>query len=428
MVSKSSGVGCRLAAVACLVLLSSCQEPLQETKTTAEGAPASEAPVSVSAPDVVPPTVLWDGAYLKEVRDAWRAGDTSNAEEIRRLLEAATQDLGRGPFTIVNKPVLPVSGDPHDYFSMGPYWWPNPDTPDGLPYVRRDGEWNSDNDYDSRELGRVMPSVRRLSLAYYLTGDERYAEKAAELLRIFFLDDDTRMNPHLKHAQAIPGRNDGRAIGMIDTWSLPVMLQGVVLLRESQAWTPEDDEAMRAWVEAFLDWFLYSDFGAQESVARNNHSTWYFAQVGAYGMFVGREDELRALYQQHVPRLITQFDADGRQPLELERTRSLHYSLFNLKAFLDIVRVGEALGLDYANPEQSPGREVLSGVYYMGDYVGDLDAWPYPLMGGGRTDWLWVVFRRAGGTFDDPQCFIWEQESPEGRERDGYWSLVYKGE
>ena len=48
--------------------------------------------------------------------------------------------LSDGPWSVMDKQHVPPSGDKHDYMSLGPYWWPDPDKPDGLPYIRRDGE------------------------------------------------------------------------------------------------------------------------------------------------------------------------------------------------------------------------------------------------------------------------------------------------
>ena len=39
-----------------------------------------------------------------------------------------------------DKTTEPPSGDRHEYWHPAPYWWPNPATADGLPYVWRYGE------------------------------------------------------------------------------------------------------------------------------------------------------------------------------------------------------------------------------------------------------------------------------------------------
>src|SRR5437868_6138387 len=60
-----------------------------------------------------------------------------------KSLRGAADKVVVGPlYSVVNKEFLPPSGDKHDYMSMGTYWWPNPNTTNGLPYVRRDGQAN----------------------------------------------------------------------------------------------------------------------------------------------------------------------------------------------------------------------------------------------------------------------------------------------
>lgn len=78
-------------------------------------------------------------------------------------------------------------GGPHDYYSNGDYWWPNPDTEDGLPYIQRDGQTNPDNFNGHRIIMRQMrTNVVHLTSAYVLTGEELYADRAVTHLKEFF--------------------------------------------------------------------------------------------------------------------------------------------------------------------------------------------------------------------------------------------------
>ena len=129
--------------------------------------------------------------------------------------EGADQAMPVGPFSVMEKKQVPPSGDKHDYMSMGPYWWPNPKTPNGLPYVRRDGETNPEiaGIPDQANLSRMENAVHALALGYYLTGDEQYASRAVLLLRTWFLDPATRMNPNLNSDRPFPGLLRGGASG-----------------------------------------------------------------------------------------------------------------------------------------------------------------------------------------------------------------------
>src|SRR5438270_10739739 len=61
------------------------------------------------------------------------ADDRKLASAVAELRRRADQELTGGPYTIVNKPQAPPSGDKHDYVSMAPYFWPDPNKKDGLP-------------------------------------------------------------------------------------------------------------------------------------------------------------------------------------------------------------------------------------------------------------------------------------------------------
>ena len=93
------------------------------------------------------------------------------------------------------------------------------------------------------------------------------------------LDPATRLNPHLQYGQGIPGINEGRGIGIIETRMLPEIVDATRLMAGSPAWTAADDTALRVWMRAYVTWLVESPHGKDEAKNGNNHETWYDVQV-----------------------------------------------------------------------------------------------------------------------------------------------------
>lgn len=285
---------------------------------------------------------------------------------------------------VTDKSHAPEGGTLHDFSSMGPYWWPNPDTPDGLPYVRRDGHVNPEarggiND-DGERIRLLARAMRTLVTECTRRPPVECRRRAAELLRAFFLDPASAMNPSLTFAQAIPGVCSGRGIGIIDTVPLVATLDDLALLDATGAPTlsPSEDSALRAWFSAYLDWLLTSEKGLAERRAHNNHGTWMDAQLCAYARYAQRPDVVRAVLAE-VPsrRIDTQILPDGRQPFELERTNAFGYSLFNLRALLRLVRFGQEFGVDLLHYASPTGGSIPKAIGFLRPYADDSIPWPY---------------------------------------------------
>ena len=318
---------------------------------------------------------IWDQAHLARVRE--HLGDGTYAAAYRQLLKEADACMEQAPLSVMMKEKTAASGDKHDYLSLSRYFWPDPTKPDGLPYVSRDGVSNPELEkLDRPKLQLMATGVTTLSLAWYFSGDERYAEKATELLRVWFLNKDTRMNPNLNHAQIVPGLYDGkgRCYGVIDAYSFVEMLDGVQLLEGSRAFTKKDSKALKAWFSAFLNWILTSPQGIEEGNQPNNHSTARDVQVVAYANYVGNKkvmDEcLSAFFEK---RIKAQVMSDGRQPQELRRTLAFGYSQYNLSHMIDVMLMARHAGY------QMDGLDLVEKaadflVPYMGKRV---EEWPY---------------------------------------------------
>src|SRR5262249_30092855 len=77
-----------------------------------------------------------DPDLLLKVKQEIQTGSSRFDRAIRELLNVAEKEAKVANLTVVDKTLTPPSGDKHDYMSLARYWWPNPQTADGLPYVR----------------------------------------------------------------------------------------------------------------------------------------------------------------------------------------------------------------------------------------------------------------------------------------------------
>jgi hypothetical protein len=316
---------------------------------------------------------------LQRVRDAVRNSQLA-PPAVSTIRSDADQAIQVAPLSVTDKTATPPSGDKHDYMSLAPYWWPDPKSPNGLPYIRRDGERNPElkNFPDHTSFDRLMSSVRKLALAYYIFGDERYAAKATQLLRAWFIDPRTRMNPNLQYAQAVKGHNDGRGTGLIETRSIGTVVDAVGLLGGSHSWTDSDQGAMQKWCSDFLDWMLTSNNGKDEAAATNNHGTFYDVQVASLALFVGHADLARKVLESAArQRIAAQVQPDGSQPRELGRTKSFSYSVFNLTAMFELARLGENVGIDLWSFRSDDGRSIRAALDYLLPYASGERKWTH---------------------------------------------------
>ncbi|MFG2470520.1 alginate lyase family protein [Streptomyces canus] len=335
----------------------------------------------------LPHTAVLDGARLQQTKARLDRGDPQLRRTVRALAARADKWLDQGPWTVVDKPRPAPGGDVHDYLSQAPYWWPSQaptaDNPWGCPYIQRDGERNPevDSGTDRQDVERVFDSAYDLSLAWYYTGDKRYARKAGQVLRTWFLDPATRMNPHLDHAQFIPCKYDGRAIGIIDfSQSYTSVLDALALLDTgAPGWSRKDRTGMTEWNTDFLGWLKDSDFGKQEAAAANNHGTFYDMLLAGLAYATGDKAlARRTVLDARGKRIAPQIAADGSQPQELTRTRSWHYSTFDLVAYTRLAAIGRHVGVDlwaYRGPD---GQSLFKAVDYLLPAATAAAAWPHP--------------------------------------------------
>lgn len=371
---------------------------------------------------------LWRPDWLRQSR-ARLAADPDANPAFEALKRDAEQALVRAPYSVVDKTRLPASGDRHDYMSMGPYWWPDPAKADGLPYIRRDGHVNPERGsgaFDVNRLEGMSSDVQTLALAYYFSEDRRYAEKAATLLRAWFLDPATRMNPNLEHGQAIPGRVAGRAEGVIDAHRLPRVIESIGLLHGSGALEADEVAGLQRWFAELGEWMLTSPIGQKERAARNNHGLYYDTLLTHFALFsgdAGLAGEVAG--QAKAARLATQISPDGALPEELARTRSMHYVTWTLNAAFDLAELGACVGVDLWNHEAADGSGSLRrAVDFLIPFSAEVGSWPYPELDRDDTLDYYKVMLRAGWRWNDPRYLEAAGSLGKGVSAQSKWRLL----
>jgi len=335
--------------------------------------------------------VFYDEALLNKIRTKHsniKSGPFSKT--LFHLKSNANKFLSNPLYSVVDKTTLPPSGDKRDYWHPAPYSWPNPNTADGLPYIFKDGERvpgtrmyeKESNKYDRTSIQRVFDETTALALAGYIYSNETYMEKASKLIRTWFIEDKTAMNPHLTYSQVIMGRNKNRgtASGLIETKDMYFFLDAVRLVKKSQFWSKEDDHKMDNWCKRFLHWLKTSDQGQQEVATLNNHGVAFDLQTYALAAYIGDVDEMYAIFLRALSRLKGHVDKKGVQPHEIKRTTTAHYTAFNLHLWFNLsVLLRNTIDLnlfceerDYEGVRFSPLKKAASWV--LDRAAGD---WPF---------------------------------------------------
>lgn len=293
-------------------------------------------------------------------------------------LEKAEEALTSIPLSLCD--VISPMGEAHknEYYSNGDYWWPDPSKKDGLPYIRRDGESNPDNfAYHRYALRKTRTMIAHLARAYMHTKDEKYAQKAVELLKVFFINKNTKMEPHLLYAQAIPGLYSGRGIGIIDTLHLTDIPFAVNTLKESKSLTKPLYDSLVDWFSKYLEWMTSHQYGIDESNEPNNHSICYYVQVAVFSRFTDNTKMLEHCKEMFVKKVFVQMNNSGGFDKELNRTKPYAYSLMVLDNYIILCHLLSDKKDDFWQYQGKYGQGAQKAVEFMLPYILDKSSWPY---------------------------------------------------
>jgi Alginate lyase len=306
----------------------------------------------------------------------------------KRILGAGANYISQTPLTITAFPTQRSAGGLHDFYSRADYFWPNPKDPSG-PYINRDGLSNPEN-FDEHRRVMVALSIQMpvLTAAWLLTGNRRYAEKACDHLRAWFVAPETRMNPNLLYAQAVQGISTGRSYGLIDTLHLVEVARAASFLTNetpgsrsprSGMLNAQETTALKSWFSSYEDWLSHSERGIKERDAANNHAFCWALQAAEFARLAGNDTVRKEVYQRYQDVLLpNQVDASGAFPRELARTKPYSYSIFNFDVMAGLCQSLKGLAPDAPTFHLADGRGLCKAAQFIFPYLKDKSAWKWP--------------------------------------------------
>ena len=377
----------------------------------------------------VPDVILWSGAALV-ARRADRTTPTTVAAR-KSLLALADAAMLVVPDPVTNKKMVPPSRDVHDYFSVASYAWPcnvrcntslwsdcsrwcmpplalrDPgpvcvaaniacDVTSGLPWAMHDGYprgADQSGKYlhgDRPRADAVTVGTTTLVLGWWFQPDPAraaaYLQRAVLLLRNFFLEASTAMNPNMAFAQGTPGRSNGTAYGTADFGRFKMLLDAVRLVESETStlstWTRTDRSALRRWTSELLGWWTDGCDGCS-SLTHNIGDNWDNEAI-SMALFVGNHSAAQAIAVRDLRRRVdNQINGSGMLPLEDGRSNSFGYHTGCVLEFFDMALIGERASaidlLDYSDP--ATGGSVTKALDFLEPIcVSNGTLWPFPMV------------------------------------------------
>lgn len=345
-------------------------------------------------------TIFIDERILVDERDLFRNGKDQNlVHKVKELIKAASEALDRGPFSVMDKKLIPPSGNKHDYFHCSPYSWPFVDKKNKTIFITKDGQrhpaaemYSSESrNYDRTSLQRVFDDTTLAALAWYFTGNMSFAEHGAMLVDVFFLAEPTRMNPHMKFAQ-YSGKVSN--FGIIEMKDIYYFLDSVRLLERSRSLSAMQISSFKKWLSSYSHWLQNSQLGLDEMLQENNHGIYYDLQLASIAAYLGNRLFIAESLARAMSRLPYHFTPGGVQVHEMGRPTSRHYCTFNIMAWINFAMFSRKFGFPLPQYRSFHGAGLVSAVELL---LHQRSRWPYPDVGRFDTQRFEVVFLMSKG-------------------------------
>ncbi len=324
------------------------------------------------------PVYSYYPALVNQAKLALGLKDSSFIASYNQIIHDADSVMTLGPWSVMDKTTVAASGNKHDFYGIGIYLWPDLTKKDSLPYVSLDGDENPATQgpaYDDNRHQTMQACVEMLGIAYFFTGNVKYAQRIDTLVKVWYVDTATRMTPNMNYAQAWPGVATGRAEGIIGSRNDKGVLEAIGMIKGSSCWATKSDDTLTKWFTNYLTWLTTNSMALQEKAATNNHGTWWDVQAAYYALYLGQTSLATQILTNVKNRINTQIESSGLQPLEATRTRPMHYFCFNLQAFFILARLAEFVNVDLWNYVGPQGQSLKKALDFIAPYADSSKHW-----------------------------------------------------
>jgi hypothetical protein len=128
---------------------------------------------------------------------------------------------------------------------------------------------------------------------------------------------------------------------------------------------------------------LTSENGWDERMWHNNHGSAYDFQTSTFALFTGMDSIAHMLLDSvKVKRIARQIEADGSQPWELERTKTMGYSIKNTRLLIENAILADKIGIDLWNYQDEEGGSILESIEFLLPFFAENKEFPYEQIGG----------------------------------------------
>lgn len=315
--------------------------------------------------------LIWNTTMLEIVRS-----NTAYKTTFEKNLRAADKICNVDPVVVTDKVNCRV--DKHYYYQTSGYFWLSGSSDSA--YVYKDGYRNPDSyDYDFYRLKEMIRRLKFLSVAYYLSDDEKYYGAYIKQLNAWFIEKSTYMYPNFKYAGFVSDQNEKGARGLAQAYVFIDLLESLRLVNDSKKIDIKTYRAIQKWFKTYIE-NLDADYGCSIKKVKNNIGSGYDITLVYLYLFVGEKKKAKQLADQFADKwLYKQIKENGEQPAELRREAAFSYSVYNLAHIIDFCFLYRYWGRDFYHENQ---ERIDSAFSFLEQFAKNPSSFPYKQVSG----------------------------------------------